>query len=479
MEAEALAEIGTFDFNGEMTADFDDKKEMVTIVRYDSWSEDYVTRSSVTQFVWEFHEDRESTWNTVTDWHSSFTPICLLSPGIAVAQDRKVFVLPLLGNPLSGPLRHEGRITAICQIKARTLATGAADGIVKLWELAPAALSVVTDSGPVVKSGVVTDHFVKIHGLEILGENGDAYLPLHIKGEGRDVIVQTPELQSLHSVELSADGTLGIFSGDFEGAEDGGAWTFDVKDGKLLSVKSENCEWAGFNADGKQILTIQDGRLTFWNIGRDKEGRMTFEATGRILTQTGMKGAVVTGDGRRVATRSSAGEVIVWDENGKPLQSLRQAPLWQDVNLDPTAAQDFYKPVFDAKGQVLATAYGRTFVVWDVESGKPLSDPVSCAARIRSLEFSANDSTKILATLQDGSIVSWTHAFSGSGPAEADVVALRKLALAVADDRWVEEAPKLAAGTQSSSPVVAKLLEHFASQARTLGEKSTEHLIAR
>jgi WD40 repeat protein len=321
----------------------------------------------------------------------------------------------------------------------------------------------------VAESGVISDHFVKISGLEIWGENGDARLPLHIKGKGRDVTVQTPsKLMGVTSVELSADGELGIFSGDFEGGDDGGAWIFSTKDGKLLSNKASECEWAGFGPDRKQALTVHNGRLTFWNLVPDAKGRLSFEATGRTLTQTGMTGAVVSDDGGRVATRSSAGDVIVWDGNGKTLQRLELDPLWKGVDLDSTAADDFYKPALDTKRRLLATAYGRAFVLWDADSGKPLSDPIFCSAKIRSLDFSSSDSTNLLATLQDGSVLSWDHAGLSGALAQPDVNALRQLALAVADDHWVEEAPKLAADLHPSSKVVAKLLEHFSSQARVL-----------
>jgi len=126
------------------------------------------------------------------------------------------------------------------------------------------------------------------------------------------------------------------------------------------------------------------------------------------------------------------------------------------------------KPALSAEGRRLATAYGRAFVLWDVDSGKPLSDPIYCAGEILYLEFAASDPTKVQATLQDGSTVSWDYAGLGGALAQTDATALRQLAIAVADDKWVDEAPGLAAHARPSSPAVTKLLEHFASQARAL-----------
>jgi hypothetical protein len=123
-------------------------------------------------------------------------------------------------------------------------------------------------------------------------------------------------------------------------------------------------------------------------------------------------------------------------------------------------------------GQRLAAAYGRAFVIWDVESGKPLSDPIYCASEIRALYFSSDDSTKVEVTLQDGNKISWDYAGLDAPLSKPDAAALQKLALAVAKDSWVDDAPKLAADAHPSSPIVAKLLEHFASQARALSENA-------
>ena len=70
------------------------------------------------------------------------------------------------------------------------------------------------------------------------------------------------------------------------------------------------------------------------------------------------------------------------------------------------------------------------------------------------------------ATARDGSKVQWEYADLHGTLPQSDATVLQQLALAVADDKWVDEATKLAADTHPSSPVVAKLLEHFASQAR-------------
>jgi len=416
------------------------------------------------------------------EWQSSFAPIFLLSPGILVAQDSKAFVLPFHGGSFSGPLRHEAQVTAICEIQEGLVATGSADGAVKLWNLTPAILLAAPQSGP-AKRGVEDDELLmqsRSRDVEVWRRKGEYSPPALVsKGEGKEEVkIEMPaEFYEISSIELSADGKLGIFSSVNVVSEGIGAWIFSVKDGKLLSGNVGRCEWAGFSPDQKQALTIHNGRLDFWNLLQDEKGRTTFEATKqRALAQAGMTGAVVANHGGRSATRSSAGEVIVWDDAGKPLQWLRRNPLWNDVDLEfekrPPTVKDLRicKPALSAMGNLLATAYGKAFVVWDVDAGKPLSDPVFCAGEIRGLEFSASDSTKVIATLRDGSSTSWDHATHGGSLVEADLAVLQKLALAVGNDQWVDAVPKLAADTHPALPVVAKLLEHFASQARALRE---------
>jgi WD40 repeat protein len=301
---------------------------------------------------------------------------------------------------------------------------------------------------------------------------------------GKKVRVQMPLVTgttsplSISSVELAPDGERGIFSayfGGFAGGSTSGAWVFSAKDGTLLSDRLPRCAWAGFSPDAKQVLTVTtEGRVTIWNLQPDEKGRISCKSTGRVLPQGRMETAVLAENGGRLATRSKDGEVIVWDGNGKPLHSLNRNRLW-DLAL-PIERQDMIplpcKPALSADGRRLATPYEQSFVIWDVESGKPLSDPIFCWGEIQSLAFAERASSKLKVTLHNGSEFWWDYAGLDSPLAKADVTILRDLAVAVAEDKWVTEAPKLAASNKATSPALAKLLEHFASQARALGENA-------
>jgi WD40 repeat protein len=502
--------------SGKVTAAIQGADQM-TIVAQDPNSSSDSAPSCVTRIAQGGATD--SGFKVATDWHSSFRLVCVLSPGIAVAQATKAFVLPFDGGSLSGPVRHESQITAICGIKEGVLATGAADGAVKLWKLTPPAFVVSPQSGPAERRGTALLAQTRSRDVEIWGSGGVGKpISLVINRGGKETKVQMPrELAGIGNVELSTDGKLGIFSGyalGRPGSEGSGAWIFGTEDGTLVSESVGICERAGFSPDAKQVFTIIHGSLHFWHLRQNEKGLSTFDATSRELPQTdtagavlahhavpsggqfvtlfqaGMTDAVVAQQGTRLATRSSTGDVIVWDgTEGKPLHLLRGDPLWNDADLDATMPEQgigidwmrldeqgllvpgvlgLCKPALSADGRRLATAYGRVFVLWDVDGGKPLSDPIYCTGEIQYLDFPASDATKVQATLRDGSKVSWDYADLGGALAQADATALRQLAMAVADDKWVDEAPRLAAGARPSSPAVTKLLEHFASQARAL-----------
>jgi WD40 repeat protein/uncharacterized protein YecT (DUF1311 family) len=459
--------------------------DQVTLIAKNSLSPFSSVRSCVTQIARP--KSSRSGFEVETDWYGSFAPVRLLNPGIAVAQDTKGFVLPFHGGSLSGPLRHESQITAICGIKEGLLATGSADGAVKLWNVTSPVLVATPQSGPVAtsKREIAENALLaqsRAHDVEIWGGGRDF---LVIKRGGKEIKVQEPEAAestAINGAELSADGERGIFTVFRKGAIEGevsGAWLFSTKDGTVLSDSVGMCEWAGFTPDQKQVLTVSHGSLHSWNLRQDDKGRTVFEPIRRVLAQADMQAAVVADDGSRVATRSVAGEVIVWDvTDGKPVHWLKQDPLWNDVDLDSEKAyldhRGFCKPAFSAEGRRLATAYGRAFVLWDLDSGRPLSDPIFCSGEISNLDFQLGDSTKVQATLRDGSKLSWDYADVGGALAQADAAFLRQLALIVADDTWVDDAPKLAAEAHPSSSVVTKLLEHFASQARALRTNAVE-----
>jgi WD40 repeat protein len=450
--------------------------EDFTVVAQDSSRPYNHTRSCTA----DFHpgEGAPSTPSLVAEWESADAPVCLLAPGVAVARDTKAFGIPFHGGYFSGPIRHESQITAICQVRDGSLATGAADGVVKLWKFIPPAF---TSSRPTAATPGKDGTNERLRWRSLAGDveiwendTEDGLVEKFTQSPGKKVRVQLPRGSlEISSVELSQDNERGIFTAHGEGGAGGsasGAWIFSAKDGTISSASIAQCAWAGFSPDGKRVLSVNDGRVTIWNLQPEKNGRISCKGTGRVLPQGRMESAILAENGDRLATRSKDGEVIVWDANGKPLHWLNRNRLW-DLDL-PSERQDMFpfpcKPALAADGRRLATPYEKSFVIWDVESGKPLSDPIFCSGEIQSLAFSDRASSKLKVTLQDGSEFWWDYAGLDNPLAIADVTILRDLAVAVAEDKWVTEAPKLAANNKAASPALAKLLKHFASQARRL-----------
>ncbi len=285
--------------------------------------------------------------------------------------------------------------------------------------------------------------------------------------EGKRVRLEMPAKATLRSLELSADGKQGLLTAqraDARGAAPP-ARLFNTSDGKLLPDTMENCLWAGFAADRTQILSIYGANLSFW-----KAGGTGWKRTGRVLTHLGMTGAAVASRGGRIATRSSTGEVAIWEEGKEEaLHRLQTDPLWNDAEFDPELPKpwefNFRTPALNHDGRRLATAYGKTVVIYDTETGTPLCDPIRSAEYVKHLEFIDGHGAKLRASFRDGSSVMWKYGDLEAPLAPADAAALCRLARAVADDRWVEEAPKLAAAGRPAALQVAKLVDYFAREA--------------
>jgi WD40 repeat protein len=462
-----------------------DGTDRVTIFGHNPDSTSNIVRSFVTQIARRMVRGYPN-YDVEADWHSSFAPVCVLSSGIAVTQDTKAFVLPFHGGSFSGPLRHDSQITAICEIKDGVVTTGSADGVLKLWNVTSPLFLPTRQSERIVKRESSEGTLLALSRSSAVEVWGTSSNSLVIKREGKEFKVEALKVEEyeeptpISSAELSPDGELGIFSvfrTSVAGGETSGAWIFNTRDGKLLSDSVGNCEWAGFTPNKKQVLTISHGGLRFWNLKRIEQGRMTFEATGHMLPQADMKIAVTAESGSPVITRSTTGDVIVWDGfEGKPLQWLKRDPLWNDMDMESekrSGEKVICKPALSADARRLASAYGRAFAIWDVESGKLLSDPIYCPEEISELDFPPGQATKVEATLRNGSKVSWDYD-AGGKLSETDAAILRRLAQAVADDTWIDDAPKLASDAHPSSPILAKLVNHFASQTRTIQASPTK-----
>jgi WD40 repeat protein len=282
-------------------------------------------------------------------------------------------------------------------------------------------------------------------------------------------------VKRIEGAELNADGTLAVFNGPSQleySGDSSGAWVVRTDHPEQLFSLPTHCTWAGTAPDGRQVMTIFNGRLSFWEETPAADGHLAFKPTGRILAQAGMKSAVCSTGGSCLATRSADGEVIVWDTHTwLPIQRFESDPERY------MGAENDCAPALSHDGRRLAAPYEKAFVVWDVATGKRLGDPIACGAPITKLAFAGSSSAQVEATVSaDWSperrtqrrTLTWDYADVTESRDGKGVKELGELAEMVAAGDWVAKAPELTAKAKDCPRIIAALLQHFATQARTL-----------
>jgi WD40 repeat protein len=435
------------------------------------------------------------------EWSGDVSAICVLPSGVAGARGTIAFVQPFDGGAFSGALRHSGAITAICAAGKDALVTGSQDGDVKLWHLSTPAFASAPRERPAPDRPATERRARTPDGaanpVELWSElfqppplsedetnppPPDAPMDNSPK-EDRLILVragvrQAVELGDAESsakridrAELTADGTRAIFNGPKQQEFDydsSGAWVFRTDHPEHLFALPTHCSWAGFSPD-RQVLTIFNGRLVFWEETPATDGRLAFKPSGRVLAQAGMEAAVFAAGGTRLATRSSDGDVIVWDTGSwAPIQRFAREPEW---NLGKEQASAM---ALSHDGRRLAAAYKTAFVLWDVSSGKRLADPIACGAEIVELAFVGSGSTQVEATVSADAFnerrtqrrtLTWDYADVTDTRDGKGLTELGDLTRTVAAGDWVAKAPELVA-KKDCPKIIAALLEHFAAQAR-------------
>jgi WD40 repeat protein len=164
-----------------------------------------------------------------------------------------------------------------------------------------------------------------------------------------------------------------------------------------------------FSPDGRTLLTAsRDGRARVWNPGDKREllggshcaggpmgprclASMTFMAHGTYLTR-----ARYSPDGRRIATSSVNGTVVLWDAATMDVVSRPSGP---GVRVDDLA--------FSPDGRLLALASddGRTRLV-DTGTGRPVVDLTKSGSGIIRTEFTP-DGTGLVTSAEDGTVLLW------------------------------------------------------------------------
>jgi len=151
-----------------------------------------------------------------------------------------------------------------------------------------------------------------------------------------------------------------------------------------------NITTLAFVPDSKSIIASSDNNLVEWNIATGA-GIITGTADATILSLS------ITSDGKRIATGTKNGKIIIWD---------RANGFKQEVLLDDPKTQ-FYAISFNHSGDKLAAGGILGYLrIWDMNEKKIISNFRSHQARIVDIKFSPDD--KVLATSSyDQTVALW------------------------------------------------------------------------
>src|SRR5208283_4783406 len=94
----------------------------------------------------------------------------------------------------------------------------------------------------------------------------------------------------------------------------------------------------------------------------------------------------------------------VWDaETLKPIHDIERDRSWSFSR----GPEPFCRPVLSDDWRRLAASFDKKVVIWDVDDGKPLSDPIDCGETVTFLNFPNGSSNELRAHLQNGAEVVW------------------------------------------------------------------------
>jgi WD40 repeat protein/tetratricopeptide (TPR) repeat protein len=261
---------------------------------------------------------------------------------------------PLPPTPTSTPLTlrgHTGKILGLTFSRDRTmLASGSADGTVRVWRVADGAL---------------------LHTLE--GHIPDVYSPafspdgLTLASQGTDepgvTLWDVQSGQRLGRLEERWGGLSVAFSPD--GQMVASAWGFGqvsvqrVSDGTLLRTLERHPDlvWSvAFSPDGATLASgCWDGNVRLWRIS---DGTLLHILEGHTDE---VQIVAFSPDGQTLASGSHDDSVMLWDVgSGRRLHTLRGH------------MGTVYALAFSPDGASVASGAASTVIVWDVQSGKHL-----------------------------------------------------------------------------------------------------------
>ncbi|MFF9320203.1 WD40 repeat domain-containing serine/threonine protein kinase [Streptomyces sp. NPDC014735] len=327
--------------------------------------------------------------------------VAVLLPGNSSDRDTPTELKP--AATLGGYPRGKGPEGVAFSPDGATLATGAGDGTVRLWDVA--GRKVRARFGPRTAPGdtpvaVTTVAFSPDGRLLAAGTAGNVVTLWDVAGRRQVASITTTDedSDSLDSVAFSPDGRL------LATASEGGAQLWHARTGsdlgKRVAVLDDDM-WArqvAFSRDGRTVATVgyshdqgpsSEWTVQLWDVARHKARKELFHAEE-------IYGVSYSADGKTIATAAENRRVELWNaSDGRATGSV-----------DETTSVPVQSVEYSPRGSTLAVFDGDVVRLWDTAENKLTYRLVGNHWNVRTLAFSP-DGTQVATTSSDGVVYLW------------------------------------------------------------------------
>jgi WD40 repeat protein/serine/threonine protein kinase len=324
------------------------------------------------------------------------------------------------GEPIGVPFEHQGALRDVAFGKDGSILTCSEDDAARAWQPAPGCLDKVwrRDAGvqhvlftadakhmlvrnkdrTALVRNVLTDEVVGMPftpetGVHQFAVSSDESKVMTAAEDGPVQFWKTATGLPLGeafrhgggtwTVAISQDGKLAV-----SGGLDGVVKLWDARLGRplrtVLAISNAPIRGLAFSPDGSRVVIGAGDKLAWilgtddWSVKRKLEGHH-----GSVMT------VAFSPDGRRVATGSFDNTVIVWDaETGLPISKpmRHRGPFW-------------YAVAFSKDGRTVVTGCDdATAQIWDIETSRPIGPMLPHDAALRTAVFAENDHQIITGT---------------------------------------------------------------------------------
>jgi WD40 repeat protein len=318
---------------------------------------------------------------------------------LTASLDQSVTINSLVPSPLRPRLNHHGGVRRIAvSADARTLASAAADGVVRLWSM-PLGQPAHEWTGP-RRLATFLGHSAAVDTV-VVSPDGD----LVMSGDDRTCRLWSPRpesmeptlvghAQGLDAIAFSPDGTRIATT-----ARDGTARVWDpATQHTLLEIGGEvrPGRAIAFSPDGRQLLTGSEQTVA----------HLVDAATGAVVAryvghEAGVMAVTFAADGASLATGSSDGTARIWDA-----RTSRQRAVCRGQAAVMSVA---FAPAGD---RLVTAAEDGSVKIWSVASGTEVGGCVGHTKAVRTVAFDRTGSRVVTASL-DGTARLWDATTGG------------------------------------------------------------------